>query len=45
MTLKAMLAAFAAAAVAVGLLLPVPHKSEAEAATTPQIATISVGHG
>lgn len=45
MALKIVMAAIAAAAVAVGLLIPVPHKTEAEPATQSQIETISVGHG
>jgi hypothetical protein len=45
MTLKIVMAAIAAAAVAVGLMIPVPHKAEAQPATESQIETISVGHG
>ena len=43
MPLKYILAVAAAAAICVGLVLPVPRASEA--ATTSQIETISVGRG
>ena len=42
MTLKAFLAAAVAAAIAVGLALPVPHKRDG-AAAKPQIATFELG--
>jgi len=44
MTPKAFLAAAVAAAIAVGLALPVPRASEA-AAAKPQIATFEIGRG
>jgi hypothetical protein len=48
MPLKAFLAAVAAIAVGVGLLLPVPHASEASAQSqipTSQIPTLELGQG
>lgn len=42
MTPKVFLAAAIAAAIAVGLALPVPHKSDA-AAARPQVATFELG--
>lgn len=43
MALKAFMAVLALAAIAVGLLLPVPHAGKAEAKS--QIATVELGAG
>lgn len=43
MPLKMFLAVAAAMAVLVGLILPVPHRTEAQA--TPQLQTIEIGRG
>ena len=43
MPLKALLAAIAAGAIALGLALPIPHKSEAEPKS--QFTTLELGRG